>query len=219
VSNLAMAAPRPSALRPLLALIFSAVHRVGLVWTTWENGPVEAAGNAPDPASGLRPAAPSAPHAQRPRLVIVDDDQGVREALRQMLLDEGLNVAGEAGDGTMAVRMAAYLIPDVILMDWRMPVLDGLEATRQIVALGLGIKVIICTAFDGPTFEDQAHAAGAFEVFAKGGHPRTLIDLVRRAWRERQRHGDAGCRRPVPRGPDRSRAAGLPRGGWDLSGS
>jgi CheY-like chemotaxis protein len=80
--------------------------------------------------------------------------------------------------------MTAYLKPDIVLMDWRMPVMDGLEATRQIMRLGLDVRVIICTAFDGPTIHDQAKAAGAFDTIAKGEHPSKLIELVRRAWRQ-----------------------------------
>jgi CheY-like chemotaxis protein len=117
-------------------------------------------------------------------VLIVDDVLRVRAATRDLLELEGAIVVGEA-DGTAAVRMAAYLRPDIILMDWRMPVLDGLEATRQISRLGLDTQVIICTAFDGPTILDQAKAAGAVAVVAKGEHPRKLIEVVERVWRAR----------------------------------
>jgi two-component system chemotaxis response regulator CheY len=128
--------------------------------------------------SNGRPPEPAAP-----RVLIVDDVRHVREAMRELLELEGIQVVGEAGNGQAAVMMAERHRPDVTLMDWRMPVMDGLEATRQIGRLGIGTRVVVCTAFDGAAIRDEARAAGAFDVVAKGEHPRKVIELVKRAWR------------------------------------
>jgi CheY-like chemotaxis protein len=145
-------------------------------------GSVEAAGGR-GPAVGRPPAAPSEPPA--PRVLIVVDVRRVREAVRDLLELDGVEVVGEAANGRAAIALAQRHDPDVTLMDWRMPVLDGLEATREISRLGLRTRVVICTAFDGQAIRDQAMAAGAFGVVAKGEHPRKLIELVRRAWHAR----------------------------------
>lgn len=148
------------------------------------NGSAEVAGGGSDFASPTRPAAPPAPPLA-PRVLIVDDVAAIRTSMRELLELEGMEVVGEAADGTAAVRMTVYLNPDVVLIDWRMPVMDGLEATRQIAGLGLGAQVIICTAYDGPTIQDEARAAGATGVIAKGEHPRKVIELIEQAWRTR----------------------------------
>jgi CheY-like chemotaxis protein len=133
-------------------------------------------------APPTRPIAPARPLPTL-RILVVDDVAQVRRAMRELLELEGIEVVGEAADGTAAVRMAAYLKPDIALIDWKMPVMDGLEATRLITQLDLGVRVIVCTAFDGPTIHDQAKAAGAFDVIAKGVHPGKIFELIERAWR------------------------------------
>jgi CheY-like chemotaxis protein len=148
-------------------------------------GSAEAAGGGPDFASYTPPTAPPLPPPPTPRILVVDDVAQIRHAMRELLELEGMEVIGEAADGTAAVRMTLSLNPDVVLLDWRMPVMDGLEATRQIAQLGLGAQVIICTAFDGPTIHDQAKAAGAFGIIAKGEHPQKIIELIEQACRLR----------------------------------
>lgn len=97
-----------------------------------------------------------------PRLLIVDDHQLAREGLRAVLEESGYTVVGVAASGEQAVELAAALLPDVVLMDVRLgPGIDGLEATRQIVARGIGSRVLMLTLHDMPAYVREALGAGA----------------------------------------------------------
>lgn len=96
------------------------------------------------------------------RILIVDDHQLAREGLKAVLSDDGLEVVGEATSGEEAVDLVARLQPDVVLMDVRLgPGIDGLEATRRIVALGLQSRVLMLSLHDMPAYVREALAAGA----------------------------------------------------------
>jgi DNA-binding NarL/FixJ family response regulator len=117
------------------------------------------------------------------RVLIADDQAMVREGL-SVLLDAqpDIEVAGQASDGRDAVRKAAELRPDVVLMDVRMPVLNGLEATRQLVGGQAGDanpKVLILTTFDLDEYVYQALRAGASGFLLKDASGRQLADAVR----------------------------------------
>lgn len=166
-----------------------------LVLTTTQHHPdgaAEATGNPPHPR--VQPVAP--PASSGPRILVVDDTASVRASLRLLLDEMGIEVVGEASDGTAAARMAAYLKPDVVLMDLRMPVMDGLEATRQITRLGLDLQVLMISAYATPAFEVEAKEAGAVGLIAKGEHPSTIVEAIERAWRERRDKGDADTSGP-----------------------
>ncbi|MFK4729110.1 response regulator transcription factor [Agromyces mediolanus] len=119
----------------------------------------------------------SAPGA--PRVLLVDDHGAIREALRIMLESHGLAVVGEAADGETAVRNAAALRPDVVLMDLRMPGMDGVAATREIRARGLA-DVLVLTSFDEDELVFGAIRAGAAGFLLKTVDAATLVDAVRR---------------------------------------
>ena len=96
------------------------------------------------------------------RVLIVDDQTLFRTGLARLLdEDPRVEVVGQAVDGTEAVKAAADLKPDVILMDLKMPGLDGAEATRRIIAEHPGIKVLILSTFDADSYVLQASRAGA----------------------------------------------------------
>ncbi|WP_436536637.1 response regulator [Actinoplanes sp. HUAS TT8] len=96
-----------------------------------------------------------------PRVLIVDDQELIRAGFRLILTARGIDVAGEAGDGAEAVEAERRLRPDVVLMDIRMPVLDGLEATRLILARSPHCRVLMLTTFDLDRYVYTALALGA----------------------------------------------------------
>jgi DNA-binding NarL/FixJ family response regulator len=113
--------------------------------------------------------------------VLIADDQGlVRVGLRKILeVEPDLVVAGEAFDGRQAVDAVARLDPDVVLMDIRMPVLDGIEATRQIVAGHPRTRVLVLTTFGLDTYVYDALRAGASGFMLKDAPPEEIAAAVR----------------------------------------
>lgn len=114
-----------------------------------------------------------------PRVLIVDDQELVRAGFRLILERAGFVVVGEAGDGQEAVALAATLTPDVVLMDVRMPVLDGIEATRKIVAATADPpRVLALTTFDLDEYVAAAMQAGASGFLLKDAPPDDLVHAV-----------------------------------------
>jgi DNA-binding NarL/FixJ family response regulator len=114
------------------------------------------------------------------RVLVVDDQALVRGGFR-MILDaqSDIEVVGEAADGTEAIDKAGELAPVVILMDIRMPRLDGLEATRRLVAGGRAPSVLMLTTFDGDEYVYESLRAGASGFMLKDVEPEQLADAVR----------------------------------------
>jgi DNA-binding NarL/FixJ family response regulator len=113
-------------------------------------------------------------------VLLADDHHLVRTGFRVILeAEDDLTVVGEASDGRQAVDLAASLRPDVVLMDVEMPGVDGLEATRRIVAADAGPAVLILTTFDRDDYLFAALQAGASGFLLKNGTPEDLIDAVR----------------------------------------
>ena len=116
------------------------------------------------------------------RILIVDDHPVVRAGLTGMLAAEGdLEVVAEAGDGAEAVRLAAELRPEVVLMDLRMAGLDGVEATARITAETPGVRVLILTTYDTDADIVRAVEAGASGYLLKDTPRAELAAAVRRA--------------------------------------
>jgi DNA-binding NarL/FixJ family response regulator len=114
------------------------------------------------------------------RVLVADDQSMVRAGLRLLLSrEEGIEVIAEAGNGRDAVAQAARLHPDVLLMDIRMPELDGLEATRQILAADPSARVIVLTTFNLDEYVYEALRVGASGFVLKDDPPEQLIAAVR----------------------------------------
>jgi DNA-binding NarL/FixJ family response regulator len=120
---------------------------------------------------------------RRPRVLLVEDDRSLREALRDMLVDEGVEVVGEAGDGGEGVDLAIRLHPDVVLMDLRMPVMCGLEATKRIKESLPSTQVVILTAYEDPALKDGAREVDVYAYLVKGCPPSLVSDVTRMASR------------------------------------
>jgi NarL family two-component system response regulator LiaR len=118
------------------------------------------------------------------KVLIVDDHQIVRQGLRTFLeLNQDINVVGEALNGADAVQQVRQLAPHVVLMDLVMPIMDGIEATRQIKALGQSVKVIVLTSFTEDDKVFPAIQAGASSYLLKDVSPDDLLEAVRAAYR------------------------------------
>lgn len=116
------------------------------------------------------------------RILLVDDHALIRDGLRAALAEQlDFQVVGEAGDGFTAVRMVKALGPDVVLMDIKMPRMDGLEATRQICGGNQAVKVIILTLYDQDEHVFEALRAGANGFLLKDCKPEQLAEAVRTA--------------------------------------
>ncbi|MBT2453183.1 response regulator transcription factor [Streptomyces sp. ISL-43] len=114
------------------------------------------------------------------RVLIVDDQMMVREGFSVLLnAMDGIEVVGEAVNGREAIAQVAALRPDVVLMDIRMPEMNGLEATREIVAADTNAKVLVLTTFDLDEYVYQALRAGASGFLLKDASARQLADGVR----------------------------------------
>ncbi|MBP2330530.1 DNA-binding NarL/FixJ family response regulator [Kibdelosporangium banguiense] len=116
------------------------------------------------------------------RILLVDDHAVIRDGISAMLAPhDDLCVVGEAADGATAVRLAAQLLPDVVLMDLRMPDEDGARATAQITALSPPPRVLVLTMYDSDADIIRAIAAGAIGYLLKDTPRRELLDAIRAA--------------------------------------
>jgi AmiR/NasT family two-component response regulator len=122
---------------------------------------------------------PPAPASKR-RVLLAEDEALIRLDLKEMLEEEGFEVIGEAGDGETAVRLAHELRPDLVILDVKMPVLDGLSAAEQIVGARLA-PVIILTAFSQRDLVERAREAGAMAYLVKPFQKKDLVPTIEMA--------------------------------------
>ena len=156
------------------------------------------------------------------RVLLADDQELVRAGFRLILELEGFDVVGEAADGAEALEQARQLEPDVVLMDVRMPRMDGTEATRRIGQAGLKTRVLVLTTFDMDEHVYDALRAGASGFLLKDAGRERLVEGVRTvaagavavraerapAARRPLRRASAAGPRHGPGGPLRTRAGG-----------
>jgi response regulator NasT len=115
--------------------------------------------------------------AQSRRVLIAEDEALIRLDLREMLIEEGYDVCGEAADGEAAVRLAEELRPDLVIMDIKMPIMDGIAAAEKIAAARIA-PVVILTAFSQRELVERARAAGAMAYLVKPFQKSDLVPAV-----------------------------------------
>lgn len=115
--------------------------------------------------------------AQTPRVLIAEDEALIRLDLKEMLEEEGYAVVGEAGDGEQAVALAESLRPDLVILDIKMPILDGLVAAERIAA-GRIAPVVILTAFSQRDLVERARDAGAMAYLVKPFQKHDLLPTI-----------------------------------------
>jgi len=114
---------------------------------------------------------------RRPRVLIAEDEALIRLDLAEMLVEEGYDVVGEAGDGEVAVRLAEELRPDLCILDIKMPVMDGLAAAEKIADARIA-PVVILTAFSQRELVERARAAGAMAYLVKPFQKGDLVPAI-----------------------------------------
>ena len=114
------------------------------------------------------------------RVLIAEDEALIRLDLREMLEEEGYDVCGEAGDGQTAVRMAEELRPELVILDVKMPLLDGIEAAERIARKRIA-PVIILTAFSQRDLVEKAREAGAMAYLVKPFQKKDLLPTIEMA--------------------------------------
>lgn len=112
------------------------------------------------------------------RVVLVDDEPVLRRSLKRVLEARGIDIVGEAGDGSQGVALAGELRPDVVVMDLRMPVMDGLTATRLIRESWPSIAVVVCTAYEDGALRREVSDSGACAYLLKGEAPGALFESI-----------------------------------------
>jgi len=114
------------------------------------------------------------------RVLLADDQALVRSGFQMILSSQQeIEVVGEAEDGRQAIDLTYRLMPDVVLMDVRMPVLDGIQATRRLVELGTTARILILTTFDLDEYVYAAIRSGASGFLLKDVRPSQLVDAIR----------------------------------------
>jgi DNA-binding NarL/FixJ family response regulator len=111
------------------------------------------------------------------RVVIADDDASVRRAVSDVLEEEGFDVVGRGIDGHEAVTLALSLSPDVVLLDVRMPNLDGIQAARQIRPVNPHVRMVMLSAYEDSTLLQEAREIGA-TFLSKGCALQDLVDAI-----------------------------------------
>jgi DNA-binding NarL/FixJ family response regulator len=127
----------------------------------------------------------------RPTILVAEDGAQLREALVDMLLDAEYDVVGEASNGSEAASLTAALDPDLVLMDYRMPGMDGVSATEVIKELNPRTHVVMFTAYDEASLSLDAIRAGVSSFLVKGCDPALILQSLEDALDPRRSLHDA----------------------------
>lgn len=176
--------------QPGLPIVTISPANRGRSWPSTDQNNAGLVGHEPDIASDPDPS----PSTGEPRVLLVDDSEAMRAVLRSLLEDTGMLVVGEAADGLQGIDEAEALRPDVVVMDWRMPRLNGVQATARLRQQLPEVAVVLFSVVEGEQAERVAREAGAVAFVHKGVPAEQVCAAVRAAWRPRAPHPD----RPSP---------------------
>jgi len=112
------------------------------------------------------------------KILLVDDDPLIRGDIKDMLLDRGYNIVGEASDGFEAVEECKKHSPDLVILDIDMPILDGIKAGKIITKENLAGGILLLTSFDGDEYIEKAKSIGAFGYIVKPPNEKSLIPSI-----------------------------------------
>ena len=184
--------PTPADLEhwPLALVLDRVLGRAGLRLVAISDRDPDVEGGRPGRGDGRDPAATADRRdperaGRAPRVLLVDDNPNMRRVLRGLLEDTGIQVVAEAANGLEGVAQAQAFRPDVVLMDWRMPELDGIQATTRIRQQLPEVQVVMFSSAEGAGSGDLARRAGASAFVAKGARPEQLCAAVLAAWHDR----------------------------------
>ena len=121
------------------------------------------------------------PGGVRPRVLVVEDEEQLRDALVEMLWSHGFQVVGHAGTGREAISLAESVRPDLVLMDYRMPEMDGVSATESIRSEHSETRVVMFSAYDEDSLAADAYRVGASAFLVKGCAPAEIVAALHRA--------------------------------------
>jgi DNA-binding NarL/FixJ family response regulator len=145
------------------------------------DGGEESGWGDPIPEAAASASRPTEGAARTLRVLVVDDNARMRGELRALLEDGGFTVVGEASHGAEGVMLARELRPNVVVMDLRMPILDGIAATGYLARELPDTRVIVFSAFEDANLKRAAEAAGASRFLTKGASPAAIVTAVRNA--------------------------------------
>jgi DNA-binding NarL/FixJ family response regulator len=121
-----------------------------------------------------------------PRVLIAEDDEMLRGALAELLAGQGFQVVGQASDGEEALALARKLVPDVALVDYRMPGMNGVDLTAYLKEEVPLIEVVMLTAYADQSLNLDAVRSGVHSYLVKGCSPSLIMQTVHRAWLDKQ---------------------------------
>jgi two-component system chemotaxis response regulator CheY len=118
--------------------------------------------------------------AVKPKVLVVDDAIFMRKMIAEILVENGMDVAGEADNGSSAVERYKELKPDLVTMDIIMPEMNGIDAVRQILAVDSQAKIVMCSALGQQALVQEALSAGAKDFLIKPFNPSRVVEVVNR---------------------------------------
>jgi DNA-binding NarL/FixJ family response regulator len=133
-----------------------------------------------------QPTGPVRAETNLPTVLLAEDQTMLREALVEMLTQGGFSVLGSASDGAELLELAEKVEADLVLVDLRMPSVDGIEVARRIKQRWPSTPVIVYSAFGAEGFVKSAEREGVFAYLEKGCPPASIMETLREAWAHRQ---------------------------------